>query len=145
MHASLVGGDSRFAIERVRTHLPDEGVLSPLSGYSLAATKPIRGSTEATSHPIWPEHHSNWGCALVATGCTMHTRTTGVQGVTKEVSHVRTFQGPCVGALSLDQGGYPYHHPSTPAQTAGAAAGPDRVWRNRSGRRRADRCTVAGF
>src|SRR5258707_1269423 len=83
--------------------------------------------------------------ALVATGCTMHTRTTGVQGVTKEVSHVRTFQGPCVGALSLDEGGYPYHHPSTPTQTAGAAADPDRVWRNRSGRGRADRCAVAGF
>src|SRR5258706_15095345 len=78
MHASLVGGDSRFAIERVRTHLPDEGVLTPLSGYSLAPTKPIRGSTEATSHPIWPEHHSNWGRALVATGSTMHTKTTGV-------------------------------------------------------------------
>jgi hypothetical protein len=28
--------------------------------------------------PILPEHHTNWGCPPVATGSTMHTRTTGV-------------------------------------------------------------------
>src|SRR5229473_5289669 len=69
-----------------------------------------------------------------------------LQGVSKGVCYVRprTFQGPCVGALSLTHGGYPYHHPSTLTQAAGAAAGPDRVWRNRSERGRADRCAVAG-
>src|ERR1700722_7294380 len=69
------------------------------------------------------------------------------QVVSKGVCYVRprTFQGPCVGAFSLTHGGYPDHHPTTLTQTAGAAAGPDRVWRNRSGRGRADRCAVAGF
>src|SRR6202050_5476969 len=69
MHASLAGGDSRFEIERARIHLlvSDLSPLRvsfhpPLIAYFLAPTKPIRGST--------------WGCALVATGSTMHTRMT---------------------------------------------------------------------
>src|SRR5713226_834150 len=57
----------------------------------------------------------------------------------------RIFQNPCVGALSLNKGGYAYRHPFTLTQTARAAAGPDLVWWNRSERWRADRCAVAGF
>src|SRR5258706_7600832 len=106
MHASLVGGDSRFAIERVRTHLPDEGVLTPLSGYSLAPTKPIRGSTEATSHPIWPEHHSNWGCALVATGSTMHTMTTGVNNHSRQGLSMLSANAKEFAASRLDTVGF---------------------------------------
>src|SRR6266404_1770240 len=56
--------------------------------------KRIRGSTEATSQPISPEHHSNWGCALVATGSTMHTKTTGVnnqQTRPQSLTHVQWF------------------------------------------------------
>jgi DNA-binding SARP family transcriptional activator len=33
------------------------------------------------SFPKWPEHHSNWGCAVVAIGSTMHSKTK--QGVQK--------------------------------------------------------------
>src|SRR5258708_34695151 len=54
------------------------------------------------------------------------------QGVSKGVCYVqpRTFQGPCVGALSLAHGGYTLHHPSTLTQTTATAAGPDRGRRN---------------
>jgi len=62
----------------------------------------------------------------VAIASTMHTKTTGVNNQQTGPQHdkrnckgnssvstrhgqrpTRTFQGPCVGALSLDQGGYP--------------------------------------
>jgi LuxR family maltose regulon positive regulatory protein len=81
----------------------------------LAPTKPIRGSTEATSHPIWPEYHSNWRCALMASGPTMHHTAADVPGCLERgllMSGRERFRVHVLGRFQLLRGDTPIIIPS---------------------------------